>query len=131
MDLHVFDTTKMDEYARRAKEEWGQTKEYKEYEEKSTGQSMDTQKKIWQNFMLLFAEFGKMTEKKPESEVVQLQVKRLQDYISEHFYECSKEILNGLGKLYASNGEFTKNIDKAAGSGTAVFVAKAIEIYCE
>ena len=131
MDLHVFDTTKMDEYARRAKEEWGQTKEYKEYEEKSTGQSMDTQKKIWQNFMLLFAEFGKMTDKKPESEEVQLQVKRLQDYISEHFYECSKEILNGLGKLYASNGEFTENIDKAAGSGTAVFVAKAIAIYCK
>ena len=23
-------------------------------EEKSTGQSMDTQKKVWQNFMLLF-----------------------------------------------------------------------------
>lgn len=131
MDLHVFDTTKMDEYARRAKEEWGQTKEYKEYEEKSAGQSMDTQKKVWQNFMLLFAEFGKMTDKKPESEEVQLQVKKLQDYISEHFYECSREILNGLGKLYASGGEFTENIDKAAGSGTAVFVAKAIEIYCE
>ncbi len=131
MDLHVFDTTKMDEYARRAKEEWGQTKEYKEYEEKSTGQSMDTQKKIWQNFMLLFAEFGKMTDKKPESEEVQLQVKKLQDYISEHFYECSREILNSLGKLYASGGEFTENIDKAAGSGTAVFVAKAIAIYCE
>lgn len=131
MDLHVFDTTKMDEYARRAKEEWGQTKEYKEYEEKSAGQSVDTQKKVWQNFMLLFAEFGKMTDKKPESEEVQLQVKKLQDYISEHFYECSREILNGLGKLYASDGEFTENIDKAAGSGTAVFVAKAIEIYCE
>ena len=131
MDLHVFDTTKMDEYARRAKEEWGQTKEYKEYEEKSTGQSMDTQKKIWQNFMLLFAEFGKMTDKKPESEEVQLQVKKIQDYISEHFYECSREILNGLGKLYASGGEFTENIDKAAGSGTAVFVAKAIAIYCK
>ena len=32
--------------------------------------------------------------------------------------------------MYASGGEFTENIDKAAGSGTAVFVAKAIEIYC-
>ncbi len=38
--------------------------------------------------------------------------------------------MNGLGKMYASGGEFTENIDKAAGSGTAVFVAKAIEIYC-
>jgi len=32
--------------------------------------------------------------------------------------------------MYASGGEFTENIDKVAGSGTAVFVAKTIEIYC-
>ena len=32
MDFKVFDTTKMDEYARKAKEQWGQTPEYKEYE---------------------------------------------------------------------------------------------------
>ena len=36
----------------------------------------------------------------------------------------------GLGAMYASGGEFTENIDKAAGIGTAVFAAKAIEIYC-
>lgn len=55
--------------------------------------------------------------------------KNLQDYISEHFYQCSNEILNGLGKMYASGAEFTENIDKAAGAGTAAFVAEAIEIY--
>ena len=36
---------------------------------------------------------------------------------------------NGLGKMYASGAEFTENIDKAAGAGTAAFVAEAIEIY--
>ncbi len=81
--------------------------------------------------MLIFVEFGKMTDKKPESVEVQLEVKKLQDYISEHFYKFSNQILNGLGKMYASGGEFTENIDKAAGSGTAVFVAKAIDIYCK
>lgn len=33
--------------------------------------------------------------------------------------------------MYASGGEFTEKIDKAAGSGTAVFAAKAIEHYCK
>lgn len=131
MDFNVFDTTKMDEYARQAKEQWGQTVEYKEYEEKTNNQSPDTQKLAWKNLMLIFADFGKIKEKDPSNEEVQLQVKKLQDYISEHFYKCSKEILNGLGKMYASGGEFTENIDKAAGSGTAVFTAKAIEIYCK
>lgn len=35
MDFNVFDTTKMDEYTRKTKEQWGQTAEYKEYEEKT------------------------------------------------------------------------------------------------
>lgn len=35
MDFTVFDTKKIDEYAKRAKEQWGQTPEYREYEEKT------------------------------------------------------------------------------------------------
>lgn len=130
MDFNVFDTTKMDEYSRKAKEQWGQTTEYKEYEEKAGAQSQDAQKMAWKNMMLLFVEFGKMKNLEPDHPEVQLQVKKLQDYISEHFYTCSNEILKGLGVMYAAGGEFTENIDKAAGSGTAVFAAKAIEIYC-
>ena len=35
MDFKVFDTRKIDEYSKRAKEQWGQTSEYKEFEEKT------------------------------------------------------------------------------------------------
>ena len=112
MDFNVFNTAKMDEYAREAKK-----------------QSSETQKTAWKNLMLIFVEFGKIKNKEPGSKEVQLLVKNLQDYISEHFYQCSNEILNGLGKMYASGAEFTENIDKAAGAGTAAFVAEAIEIY--
>lgn len=71
-----------------------------------------------------------MADKNPEDVEVQLEVRKLQDYITEHFYKCSGKILNDLGKMYASGGEFTENIDKVAGSGTAVFVGKTVEIYC-
>lgn len=131
MDFNVFDKSKMDEYTKKAKEQWGQTAEYREYEEKASKQSPKVQKQAWQNLMLIFVEFGKMVDKKPEDAEVQLKVKELKDYITEHFYNCSNEILNGLGKMYASGGEFTENIDKASGAGTAVFVAKAIETYCK
>lgn len=131
MNFQVFDTTKMDEYTKKAKEQWGQTAEYKEYEEKTSKQSPEAQKQALQNFMLIFVEFGKMIDKKPEDSNVQLKVKVLQDYITDHFYKCSNEILKSLGEMYASGGEFTENIDKAAGDGTAVFVAKAIDIYCK
>ena len=82
------------------------------------------------SFMMIFAEFGTMKEQKPENEEVQLQVKKLQNFITEHYYTCTKEILAGLGKMYASGGEFTENIDSYGGKGTAEFTAKAIEIDC-
>nr|MCR5337780.1 TipAS antibiotic-recognition domain-containing protein [Lachnospiraceae bacterium] len=51
-------------------------------------------------------------------------------FITEHFYKCSNEILSGLGKMYAGGGEFTENIDKMGGEGTAEFTHRAIQIYC-
>ena len=81
-------------------------------------------------FMGIFAEFGLMLGLDPADEKVQLQVKKLQDYISAHYYHCTDEILSGLGKMYSAGGEFTENIDKVGGAGTAVFTGKAIEIYC-
>ena len=130
MDFTVFDTKKMDEYAKRAKEQWGKTAEYKEFEEKSKGWTDKDQQNMANDFMQIFVEFGQMMSLEPSDEKVQLQVKKLQDYITEHFYHCTKEILNSLGKMYAGGGEFTENIDNAGGEGCAEFTAKAIEIYC-
>lgn len=131
MDFTVFDTKKIDEYAKRAKEQWGQTPEYREYEEKTKDWTNQEQQNVMKNFMLIFAEFGKMRTEDPASEKVQCEVKKLQDFISEHFYKCSNEVLGGLGQMYASGGEFTQNIDKMGGEGTARFTADAIEVYCK
>lgn len=131
MDFTAFDTKKIDEYSMRAKEQWGQTAEYREFEEKTEGMTDTQQKDVANRFMLIFAEFGQMKDKDPASEPVQSQVKKLQDFITEHYYTCSKEILSGLGKMYAAGGEFTENIDSYGGEGTARFAADAIEIYCK
>ncbi len=130
VDFKVFDTKKIDEYSKRAKEQWGNTPEYKEYERKMQNMSDEDELAMVDEFMQIFAEFGQMMALEPSDEEVQVQVKKLQDYITEHFYTCTKEILSGLGKMYSAGGEFTENIDKAGGSGTAVFTAKAIEVYC-
>lgn len=131
MDFTVFDTKKIDEYAKRAKEQWGQTPEYREYEEKTKDWTNQDQQDVMKSFMLIFTEFGKMRTEDPSSEKVQCEVEKLQNFISEHFYQCSDEILSGLGQMYASGGEFTQNIDKMGGEGTARFTADAIEVYCK
>ena len=70
-----------------------------------------------------------MKEMDPEDEQVQLQVRKLQDYITDHFYTCSDKILCGLGRMYAGGGELTEIIDDVGGVGTAEFASKAIDIF--
>lgn len=130
MDFSVFDTSKMDEYAAQAKASWGNTPEYHEYEEKAKGRTKQEEQNIGKNMMRIFTEFGTMLDLQPDSEKVQAQVKKLQDYITENFYTCSNDILNSLGNMYAGGGDFTTNIDNAGGAGTAEFVSRAIKIYC-
>ena len=131
MDFTVFDKKKLDEYAKRAKETWGETEAYREFEQKEQGRSKADQKAIADGLMELFAEFGGMMGMPPGSEEVQRQAKKLQDYITEHYYTCTKEILSGLGMMYAGGGEFTENIDKAAGKDCGEFVGRAVAIYCK
>ena len=130
-DFTAFDTTKIDEYAKQAKESWGNTPQWKEYEEKSKNRSKDFSKVAEEMMQGIFGEFGKIKDKDPGSDEAQGLVKKLQDYITENFYTCTNEILGSLGKMYTGGGDFTANIDAAGGEGTADFAAKAIEIYCK
>ncbi len=131
MDFKAFDTAKLDEYTKRAKEQWGSTAEYKEFEEKSGKRTDTDNERLMNETMELFVQFGKMRDRDPADSEVQAQVKRLQEFFCENFYNCTNEILRGLGKMYAGGGEFTENIDNAGGAGTAEFVHHAIELYCD
>ena len=130
LTFDAFDTRKIDEYAAQAKASWGTTPAYKEYEEKSKGRTKEDQLRIHQDLMEFFAEFGKIRETDPAGKEAQTLVQNLQDYITENLYTCTDEILSGLGKMYAGGGDFTTNINKYGGEGTAEFAAAAIEIHC-
>ena len=131
LKFDAFDTKKIDEYAARAKASWGNTPAYKEFEEKSKGRTKEQDREISLGMMDIFTEFGAIRTSEPGSEEAQALVKKLQDYITAHFYTCTDEILKGLGKMYSGGGDFTKNIDSYGGEGTAEFAHRAIEIYCK
>ena len=130
MDFKAFDTAKIDEYKERAKAEWGSTDAYKEYEKKSKGRTDQEQQELNAQMMNIFREFNAVKATGASSAEAKAIVKKLQDFISEHYYHCTDEILESLGKAYGSGGEFTKNINAAAGEGTAEFAAETIEVYC-
>ena len=133
MDFSAFDAKKLDEYAAQAKASWGKTEAYKEFEEKEKNRTKEQSNQIAEGMMALFTEFGLLLKegKTADSKEVQAQVQKLQDYITEHFYTCTKQILSGLGKMYNGGGSMTENIDRYGGEGTADFAAEAIKIYCK
>ena len=130
--FEAFDKSKLNEYAARAKASWGETPQWDEYERKRSKRTERQEEEVGQNLMALFKPFGVMVAEgaNPSSEQAQKQAAAIQSFITQHYYECSNEVFAQLGRMYGAGGEFTCNIDAAAGEGAAAFAAQAIEAYC-
>lgn len=125
MDFSAFDDSKEREYAEEAKKRWGDTAAWREYEEKRPGEEAAD------GLMAIFAGFGELKRLPIEDASVQQAVKALKEYISKNYYQCTDEILSGLGTMYSADPRFKANIDRAGGEGTARFVSEAIALYCK
>lgn len=134
MSFKEFDISEIEEtkkkYAKEAKEKYGSTSAYKEYEEKSKNYNNEKWQEVNGMCNDILKEFADNRESDPSCDKAQELVKKWQDYITNNFYKCTKEILAGLGLMYVNDERFKENIDKN-GEGTAEFLSKAIEIYCE
>ena len=126
-----WDPKKIDEYSAQAENLYGKTDAWQEYKKKSEGRSKAQESALGDGLMDLFAQLGTMKALSPENTEVQSWVKQLQSYITEHFYNCTPQILAGLGEMYAGGGSMTENIDAAGGPGTGEFARDAIRIYCK
>lgn len=132
MSFQQFDTTKIEEtkqkYAAEAKQRWGNTAAYAEYESKQ-GSYSDVQRKMLDDEgAAILNEFGKKRSLAPDSTDAQALVKKWQTYITAHYYNCTKEILSCLGQMYVGDERFAQHIDQY-GEGTAAFMSAAIEAY--
>ncbi len=130
LDFQAFDTKKIDEYAARARERWGDTQAYREFARNQRGRSREDALRAAADLMQVFAEFGALEERDPASEAAQALVARLRACITANYYDCTPEILAGLGAMYAAEGEMRQNIDRAGGPGTAELASEAVHIYC-
>ena len=131
MDFSSFDTEKIDRYAQEAKKQWGKTDACKEYEVKTSGQSKSQMQETGDKLMDIFREFGAIRHLSPASSEAQDLVTKLQSFITDNYYTCTRQILFGLGQMYAAGDEMNENIDKAGGEGTGAFARDAITVYCK
>lgn len=133
MSFKEFDTKEIEnakeQYAKEVKERWGGTEAYAQYESKSASYDKSKWNMIEGEGGNILRTFGEMRGTDPASSEAQAQVKAWQDYISASYYDCTVQILAGLGMMYVGDERFKKYIDQF-GEGTAEFMSKAIEIYC-
>ena len=120
-----------EKYEKEAYERWGDTSAYREHEQKTKNYTKGKWSEANDGMMAIFAEFSvcKQSGTEVDSNEAQELVAKLQAHITANYYNCTDEILAGLGKMYVADERFKKNIDKY-GEGTAAFAADAIEVYC-
>ena len=121
----------MNNYDFEVKQRFGNTDAYKEHAEKTANYTADKWQEVNDGLMSVFAKFAECMQHGNTADSVEAQtlVKELQDYITENYYNCTNEILLGLGQMYVADERFKNNIDKN-GVGTAEFISEAIKIYC-
>ena len=130
--MSAFDNSKFEAYKAEAKERWGSTDAYEQHEEKTKNYTKSKWNALAGEMNDIFAAFAlcKKNGDTPDSTEAQNLVNALQTHITGNYYSCTKEILAGLGQMYVVDERFRNNID-TNGSGTAQFVAEAIEVYCK
>lgn len=131
MDFHAFNREELDRYTQEVRERWGATQAYAEFAEKIRGLSQGQREEAVAQLLSRFAQLGALRDQhSPADPAVQEALSDLQAFITEHYYHCTNEILQGLGEMYVCDDRMKHTIDQAGGDGTAEFVHSAIEAYC-
>lgn len=106
MDMKAFDAfekEEMKQYEEEVRRRWGDTAAYDEYQQKVKGRTDAEQAEIAGQLMERFAKIGRLRQGSPAEQAVQEEVAGIQAFITEHYYQCTDEILRGLGEMYAGD----------------------------
>lgn len=130
MDFSAFDTkeidSQMEQYAQEVKERWGETLEYEESQKRMASYGKEEWEKVYAGMGDIFQRFAACMGEGPSSPGAQALVAEWRDFISENFYPCSDEVLQGLGQMYECDPRFQATFEKTA-PGLGKFIAEAIK----
>lgn len=118
------------QYRIEASNRWGDTEAYKESERRTANFSQNDWDALSAGIDEIMASFARLkaTGVAPDDEPALLQVEKLKQFIIDKMYNCTDDILAGLGQMYITDERFTNNIDKH-GQGTAEYVCECIKSY--
>lgn len=116
-------------YAQEAQTRWGTTPAWQESQKKTENYDKETWAEIQTEEQTLFASFAARRHLAPAHPEVQALVSQWQSHITRRYYQCTPEILAGLGQMYLSDPRFQETLD-TYGQGTAQLMAEAIAVFC-
>jgi DNA-binding transcriptional MerR regulator len=137
MSTREFDMGEIDaarkQYAEEVKSRWGDTSAYAESIAKAKGYGPEDWDRIqresdaiWDRFARLLGEGASVS-----GEDARAAVRAWQQHLTTYYYQCTREILAGLGEMYTADARFTQNLDGRYGQGVAVYASEAIREYCK
>ena len=130
MDFSKLDRTNIERYYDEAKNRWGYTNEWQEFEERTRNLTHDEVLASADGLMDIFRRMGAIRGQSPESAEALALAAEHRRFINEHYYTCSREVQLSLAMAYDADGRMTASIDATGGPGTARFARRAIEAYC-
>ena len=133
-EFEVFDMKDIEKLKKQSADEvktrWGQTDAYAQSEKKHAAYGKADYDAMQAEMDALMAQFAAVRGQDPAGENAQALVESWKACITRWHYECTDEILEGLGKMYVSDERFTANIDRH-GEGTAGMMSEAIAAYID
>ncbi|WP_455675526.1 MerR family transcriptional regulator [Pradoshia sp.] len=130
--LKPFDRSKLDQfqkqYEQEVKEKYGQTKAYEQSAKKQKSYKDDDLAMIEQERIAIFEKIAAVMDRNPEEEIVQELIHEWRMHITRYHYDCTIEILRGLGDMYTADERFKENLDQIK-NGLADYMSEAIRVY--
>lgn len=132
MDFQGFDAAELQEalrqYAGEARARWSHTDAWRQSEERPDGMGEEDWLAQAEEMNAIFRRAAALRDTDPAAPEARGLVRTWQSFISGHYYNCTREILAGLGRMYGTDERFRRNLDRF-GEGTAAFLSAAIAAY--
>ncbi|MDC7245819.1 MAG: MerR family transcriptional regulator [Sphaerochaetaceae bacterium] len=134
MDFDEFDMKQIEDAKKTFQSEtdarWKGTDAYKQSMRRTGNYGPQAWKKIKNEEEELLSSFSRLIGTSPSSTEAFDLVEKWKLYISTYFYDCSDEILEGLGNMYTQDERFSDAMDRYK-EGTAAFMSEAIGAYVQ
>ena len=124
-----FSDKKVKEYTKEAKKRWGETKIFKESEERTKKMGKDGLERVQIEMDLLMKEISSQMYLKVNDEETQKLIDKHYKSLN-NFYEPTIDIYSGLADLYLKDKKFNQYFEKYR-EGFAEYMHDAIKVYCE